>query len=159
MNHRNLSVVFLYTTPAAVQSCANSLAFSVQKPKLKLIYDDTTENVNEQKTDLSLYFSCRHHSDFVRFFHAHLVDNLCLPHHRQNGRQSFGFRTGSRLRLYLYGNGRYWLINLACALIASLIIQYFVIGHGAGIYTILYRAAAFLIVVYFLNLLKIILAK
>ena len=28
------------------------------------------------------------------------------------------------------GNGRYWLINLACALIASLIIQYFVIGHG-----------------------------
>lgn len=97
MNHRNLSVVFLYTTPAAVQSCANSLAFSVQKPKLKLIYDDTTENVNEQKTDLSL--------------------------------------------------------------IASLIIQYFVIGHGAGIYTILYRAAAFLIVVYFLNLLKIILAK
>ena len=54
------------------------------------------------------------------------------------------------------GNGRYWLINLACALIASLIIQYFVI---AGIYTILYRAAAFLIVVYFLNLLKIILAK
>ena len=43
MNHRNLSVVFLYTTPAAVQSCANSLAFSVQKPKLKLIYDDTTE--------------------------------------------------------------------------------------------------------------------
>ena len=26
------------------------------------------------------------------------------------------------------GNGRYWLINLACALIASLIIQYFVIG-------------------------------
>lgn len=57
------------------------------------------------------------------------------------------------------GNGRYWLINLACALIASLIIQYFVIGHGAGIYTILYRAAAFLIVVYFLNLLKIILAK
>lgn len=49
MNHRNLSVVFLYTTPAAVQSCANSLAFSVQKPKLKLIYDDTTENVNEQK--------------------------------------------------------------------------------------------------------------
>ena len=57
------------------------------------------------------------------------------------------------------GNGRYWLINLACALIASLIIQYFVIGHGAGIYTILYRAAAFLIVVYCLNLLKIILAK
>lgn len=37
------------------------------------------------------------------FFHAHLADNLCLPHHRQNGRQSFGFRTGSRLRLYLYG--------------------------------------------------------
>lgn len=159
MNHRNLSVVFLYTTPAAVQSCANSLAFSVQKPKLKLIYDDTTENVNEQKTDLSLYFSCRHHSDFGRFFHAHLADNLCLPHHRQNGRQSFGFGPAAVCAFIFMGNGRYWLINLACALIASLIIQYFVIGHGAGIYTILYRAAAFLIVVYFLNLLKIILAK
>lgn len=56
MNHRNLSVVFLYTTPAAVQSCANSLAFSVQKPKLKLIYDDTTENVNEQKNRLIFIF-------------------------------------------------------------------------------------------------------
>jgi len=57
------------------------------------------------------------------------------------------------------GNARYWLINLACAVIASLAVQYFVIGNGAGIYTILYRAAAFLIVVYFLNLLKVILNK
>ncbi|MCX4348225.1 MAG: hypothetical protein OSJ76_00385 [Alphaproteobacteria bacterium] len=57
------------------------------------------------------------------------------------------------------GNSRYWLINLACALIASLAVQYFIIGHGAGIYTILYRALAFLVVVYFLNLLKVILNK
>lgn len=57
------------------------------------------------------------------------------------------------------GNSRYWLINLCCALVASLVIQYFIIKHGAGIYTILYRALAFLVVVYFLNLLKVILTK
>lgn len=159
MNHRNLSVVFLYTTPAAVQSCANSLAFSVQKPKLKLIYDDTTENVNEQKTDLSLYFSCRHHSDFVRFFmHISLITSAYHTIGKMVA-NPLVFGPAAVCAFIFMGNGRYWLINLACALIASLIIQYFVIGHGAGIYTILYRAAAFLIVVYFLNLLKTILAK
>ena len=57
------------------------------------------------------------------------------------------------------GNSRYWLINAACALIASLAFQYLVVGHGAGLATILYRALAFLVVVYFLNLLKVIVAK
>lgn len=57
------------------------------------------------------------------------------------------------------GNSRYWLINFGCAIAASLIVQYFVIGHGAGLYTILYRALAFLIIVYLLNLLKVILNK
>lgn len=57
------------------------------------------------------------------------------------------------------GNSRYWLINLACAVIASLVIQYFVIGHGAGLYTISFRALAFIGIVYFHNLLKVILNK
>lgn len=57
------------------------------------------------------------------------------------------------------GNNNYWLINLGCALAASLIIQYFVIGHGAGLYTIMVRAFAFLIVVYILNLIKVFINK
>lgn len=56
------------------------------------------------------------------------------------------------------GNGRYWLINPCLRTDCIFNYPYFVLA-GAGIYTILYRAAAFLIVVYFLNLLKIILAK
>lgn len=57
------------------------------------------------------------------------------------------------------GNSRYWFINLACAVIASLVIQYFVIGHGAGLHIIGFRVLAFLVIVYFLNLLKVILNK
>ena len=57
------------------------------------------------------------------------------------------------------GNSNYWLINLGCALAASLIIQYFVIGHGAGLYTIMIRAFAFLVVVYILNLIKVFINK
>lgn len=57
------------------------------------------------------------------------------------------------------GNKNYWLINLGCALAASLIIQYLVIGHGAGLYTIMVRAFAFLIVVYILNLIKVFINK
>lgn len=159
MNHRNLSVVFLYTTPAAVQSCANSLAFSVQKPKLKLIYDDTTENVNEQKQTY-LYILAAGIILILAGFFMHI--SLITSAYHTIGKMVANplvFGPAAVCAFIFMGNGRYWLINLACALIASLIIQYFVIGHGAGIYTILYRAAAFLIVVYFLNLLKTILAK
>lgn len=57
------------------------------------------------------------------------------------------------------GNKNYWLINGGCAFIASLAIQFLVIGSGAGLYTILVRALAFLIVVYLLNLIKILFTK
>ena len=49
----------------------------------------------------------------------------------------------------------YWLIIAGCALI----IQFAVIGHGAGLYTIAVRALAFVAVVYLLNLVKVIFAK
>lgn len=50
----------------------------------------------------------------------------------------------------------YWLLNSICAFVTSLVIQYGIYEHGDGIYTILVRALAFLVVVYLLNLLKII---
>lgn len=57
------------------------------------------------------------------------------------------------------GSGRYWLINIGCAIITALIVQYFIIGGGVGIYTIAYRALAFLSIVYILNLCKLLVTK
>lgn len=57
------------------------------------------------------------------------------------------------------GSGRYWLINIGCALITALAVQYLVIGGGAGVYTIAYRTLAFLSVVYVLNLGKLLITK
>lgn len=53
----------------------------------------------------------------------------------------------------------YWLIIAACAVAASLIIQFGIIGGGAGLYTILIRAFAFVVIVYLLNLVKAVLNK
>lgn len=55
--------------------------------------------------------------------------------------------------------GSYWLIMLGCAIAASLAVQYLQIGHGAGLFTIAVRAFAFLVVVYLLNLIKVVLGK
>lgn len=57
------------------------------------------------------------------------------------------------------GNKNYWLFNTGCALITSIIIQFLIIGSGAGLYIIAVRALAFLTIVYLLNLIKIIFAK
>lgn len=56
-------------------------------------------------------------------------------------------------------NKNYWLIIAGTSIIISLMIQYGVTGHGAGIYTILTRALAFIAIVYLLNLVKIIFNK
>lgn len=53
----------------------------------------------------------------------------------------------------------YWLIIAGCGVAAALIIQFAVIGHGAGLYTIAVRALAFVTVVYLLNLVKVIFTK
>ena len=61
---------------------------------------------------------------------------------------------------FLFINTRnYWVIIAGCGIVAALIIQFAVIGHGAGLYIIAVRAAAFIMVVYLLNLVKVILAK
>ena len=54
---------------------------------------------------------------------------------------------------------QYWLINLGCAIITAVAIQFIEVGHLTGMYILIYRASAFLLVVYFLNLLKIIINK
>lgn len=53
----------------------------------------------------------------------------------------------------------YWLIIAGCGILASLIIQFAIIGHGAGLYTLVVRALAFITVVYLLNLVKVIFTK
>ena len=56
-------------------------------------------------------------------------------------------------------NGKYWMINTGIALAASLLIQYLVVKSGGSLYIILVRAFAFLVVIYLLNLIKVILDK
>ena len=56
-------------------------------------------------------------------------------------------------------NGKYWMINTGIAIATSLIIQYFVIEASGSVYIILVRAFAFLVVIYLLNLIKVILDK
>lgn len=54
------------------------------------------------------------------------------------------------------GSKHYWLIIAACAVAASLIIQYILIGSGAGLFIIVVRACTFLAIVYLMNLVKLI---
>lgn len=56
-------------------------------------------------------------------------------------------------------NGKYWMINTGVALVVSLIIQYLIVKSGGTLYIILVRAFAFLVVIYLLNLIKVILDK
>jgi len=56
-------------------------------------------------------------------------------------------------------NSKYWMINSGIALAVSLIVQYFVIESIGNVYGILVRAFAFLVVVYLLNLIKVVLDK
>ena len=56
-------------------------------------------------------------------------------------------------------NSKYWFINTVVAIVVSLIIQYVLIKGGFALYIILIRAFAFLVVVYLLNLVKVILDK
>lgn len=53
------------------------------------------------------------------------------------------------------GNKNYWLIVLGCALLVSIFIQLVVVGNGFVTYVILARAAAFMMVVYILNFIKV----
>lgn len=56
-------------------------------------------------------------------------------------------------------NGKYWMINIGAALIMSLIIQFVIVKSGGSLYIFLIRSFAFIVVVYLLNLIKVILDK
>jgi len=56
-------------------------------------------------------------------------------------------------------NSKYWMINTGIALVVSLVIQYFVVKGSGSLYIILIRAFAFLVVIYLMNLIKVILDK
>ncbi|MBR1605097.1 MAG: hypothetical protein IJ660_03195 [Alphaproteobacteria bacterium] len=56
-------------------------------------------------------------------------------------------------------NKRYWMINIAAALIVSLVIQFFVVKGSLVVDAVLIRGFAFLVIVYLLNLIKVILDK
>ena len=56
-------------------------------------------------------------------------------------------------------NKKYWMINTGIAVVVSLAIQYLIVHGSASLYTILIRAFAFLVVIYVMNLIKIILDK
>ena len=72
----------------------------------------------------------------------------------------YGMLQSPYICAFLFINTKnYWLIIAGCGIAAALIIQFAVIGHGAGLYTIAVRALAFVTVVYLLNLVKVIFAK
>lgn len=58
-----------------------------------------------------------------------------------------------------YGNKNYWLVMAACALTVSLPYQFILVSHHAVLLTILLRALTFLIIVYLMNLLKLLINK
>ena len=57
------------------------------------------------------------------------------------------------------GNSKYWMINIGVALVVSAVIQYIVVRSGGTLYIVLVRAFAYIVVVYLLNLVKVILDK
>ncbi len=57
------------------------------------------------------------------------------------------------------GNKNYWLIILGCAIAAAIIIQFLIIGHGAGIITLAARTVTFLAIVFLMNFVKLMINK
>ncbi len=57
------------------------------------------------------------------------------------------------------GNKNYWLIIAACAVAAAIIIQFVIIGHGAGTITLAARAVTFMAIVFLMNFVKLLINK
>ena len=56
-------------------------------------------------------------------------------------------------------NKKYWGINTTIAVITSLVIQYIIIGSSGTIYILFVRALAFIVIVFLLNVIKVVLDK
>ena len=55
-----------------------------------------------------------------------------------------------------YGVKNYWLIIIGCAIVTAVVMQFVIVGHGTTIFLFTSRALAFLVVVYLMNLVKLI---
>ncbi len=55
-----------------------------------------------------------------------------------------------------YGAKNYWLAILGCAIATALVIQFLIIGGGAELFVIAVRTLAFVVIVYLMNLVKVI---
>ncbi len=58
-----------------------------------------------------------------------------------------------------YGSKNYWLAIIISGLAASLVVKFLIIGGSAGVFTIATMMLAFIAIVYFMNLVKIIINK
>ena len=57
------------------------------------------------------------------------------------------------------GNKNYWLIIAGCAIVTAVVLQYLIVGHGTTMFLILSRMLTFLIVVFLMNLLKLLINR
>ncbi len=57
------------------------------------------------------------------------------------------------------GSGKYWFYIIGMALITAFVIQYYFLKGGLDMIIIAYRAFAFVVVVYLLNLIKLLFNK
>ena len=61
---------------------------------------------------------------------------------------------------FIFANNRYyWMVNIACAVVVSIVLQLVVFGGSLGLWVIIYQSLAFLSVVYLLNLIKVLITK
>lgn len=115
---------------------------------------------NIMKKNTALYILAVIICLFLAAFVFHVPALRHLFHNLYGILQSPYILVSAAVCAFLFINTKnYWLIIAGCGIAAALIIQFAVIGHGAGLYTIAVRALAFVTVVYLLNLVKVIFAK
>lgn len=56
-------------------------------------------------------------------------------------------------------NKYYWFMNIACGVLAAVILQIFIYGGMVTFWVVLYKTFAFLAVVYILNLAKVLITR
>ncbi len=66
---------------------------------------------------------------------------------------------GAAAAFILTDNKYYWFMNIACGILAAVILQIFVYGGMVTFWVVLYKTLAFLVVVYILNLAKILITR
>lgn len=66
---------------------------------------------------------------------------------------------GAAAAFILTDNKYYWFMNIACAVLAAVILQIFIYGGMVTFWAVLYKTLAFLTIVYILNLAKILITR